>query len=145
MNRTYNPDAEESVVGSIMLTHMAARHCQEVGLKTTDFGNIILGRIYGVAMDNFSDGKTTDRVILVDELQRRGMLDEVGGKEFIARILDTTPNPGNIKHYVNIVLRFALARRQYDLACRVRDCIRVGTDPSEEIMKLYATTGGRDG
>jgi len=72
--KTYNPDAEESVVGSIMLSHDAARHCQEIGMSSKHFGNSNLGKIFDVVMDNFAEGRTTDPLMAADELDRRAYL-----------------------------------------------------------------------
>lgn len=145
-SKTYNEDCEESVVGSVMLSHPAARYCQQVGLTSKNFGNLTLGKIYGVVLACYEAGKTTDPVVVMDELDRLGVLEEVGDKPFISRLLDTTPNPHNIKHYVEIVMRDSTTRRQDKLACMVQDAIRIGANPSEQIALLHETlnaSGGR--
>lgn len=143
--KTYNPDAEESVVGSIMLSHDAARHCQEIGMSSKHFGNSNLGKIFAVVMDNFAKGRTTDPLVAADELDRKGILEDVGDKPFLLQLVDTTPNPGNIAHYAEIVMSDALRRRQDKLAALIQADITVGEDAAEHIAMLQATLTNSNG
>jgi len=53
--------------------------------------------------------------------------------------VDTTPNPGNIEHYAEIVMSDALRRRQDKLAALIQADIRIGEDPAEHVAMLQET------
>jgi len=55
-------------------------------------------------------GEAIDAVLLRDELEKRKVLDEVGGVDYIARILDSVPSSANVQHYAEIVKEKQLLR-----------------------------------
>ena len=51
-----------------------------------------------------------DAVLLHDELVKRNCLDEVGGAEYIAKILDSVPSSANVAYYAGVIKEKMLLR-----------------------------------
>jgi replicative DNA helicase len=62
-----------------------------------------------------SQSESLDRLMVCTELERRGRLAEVGGRDYVTRIIETLPSAANVSYYVSIVREYSL-RRQYILA-----------------------------
>jgi replicative DNA helicase len=91
-----NLDAEESVLGAMMLSPGAIGAVSEV-LTASDFYRASHGSIYKAALDLYAKGEPVDAITLVDELERRGELEEVGGRVRInelAALVPTTSSAG---------------------------------------------------
>jgi replicative DNA helicase len=48
-------------------------------------------------------GEAIDGVLLRDELEKRKLLSEVGGAEYVGRVMDSVPSSANVQHYARIV------------------------------------------
>jgi len=56
------------------------------------------------------NGHAIDAVLLRDELEKRKQLEEIGGVEYIARLMDSVPSSANVLYYAGIVADKALLR-----------------------------------
>src|SRR3954467_1744872 len=74
-----NLDAEESVLGAMMLSPGAIGAVSEV-ISASDFYRANHASIYRAALDLYAKGEPVDAIPLVDELERRGQLEEIGGR-----------------------------------------------------------------
>src|SRR5262249_56142329 len=74
-----NLDAEESVLGAMMLSPGAIGAVSEV-LSAADFYRESHAKIYRAGLTLYGRGEPVDAITLVDELERRGELEDVGGK-----------------------------------------------------------------
>src|SRR5262249_61908410 len=75
-----NLDAEESVLGAMMLSPGAIGAVSEV-LSASDFYRASHGVVYKAALDLYAKGEPVDAITLCDELERRGELEEIGGRK----------------------------------------------------------------
>lgn len=129
----HNLEAEESVLGSMILSHAAAAEAQEI-VRAEDFYKESHREIFRTLVDLYSSGSTTDPVVLAEELKRRGRLESVGDRAYIVSLVDTTPNPHNIKHYCRIVRDMAIRRSLIEVGWEITD-LGYGTgDPVENIF-----------
>ncbi|MFC1792206.1 replicative DNA helicase [Planctomycetota bacterium] len=62
-----------------------------------------------------------DAVLLRDELVKRDLLEEVGGVEYIAKILDSVPSSANVAYYANVVKDKMLLRELIATAGAILD------------------------
>src|SRR3954464_11888753 len=74
-----NLDAEESVLGAMMLSPGAIGAVSEV-LDAGDFYRESHAKIYRAALGLYAKGEPVDAITLVDELEERGELEEAGGR-----------------------------------------------------------------
>lgn len=59
--------------------------------------------LYEVLVDIYDQNKPIDIIVLEDELRRRGLLDEVGGRQYLIDLSESVPSTANSEHYARIV------------------------------------------
>src|ERR1700744_1304863 len=67
--------------------------------------------IYDIVVKLYEQNRPIDAVIVFEELTKRQLLEEVGGKGYIAQILGTVPSAAHGAHYAGIVREKALLRQ----------------------------------
>ena len=105
-----NLRAEESVLGAMLLSREAIAEVVEI-LEPDHFYKPAHGHLYDAIMSLYSGGEPVDAVTVAEELQRAGLLDEVGGPAVLLDFQATTPAISNAAHYAKIVEEHALLRR----------------------------------
>jgi replicative DNA helicase len=133
-----NLEAEESVLGSMVLSHAAVAEAQDIVIAD-DFYKDSHRKIYQALIELYAAGKTTDPVVLAEELKRRGQLESVGDRAYIYSLVDTVPNPHNIRHYAQIVRDMAFRRNLIDVGY---DVVNLGYDISDEAGQVYDRAEG---
>src|SRR5262252_8264635 len=98
----HNPEAERSVLGSILLHNDAFNLAAEV-IDSHDFFRDAHRRIFDKMVRLVDRGEAIDLVTLKAELQRSSELDEVGGPAYIAALVDGVPRSMNVEHYARII------------------------------------------
>jgi replicative DNA helicase len=112
-----NLEAEESVLGAMLLSPGAIGAVSEV-LDAGDFYRESHAKIYRAALALYAKGEPVDAITLVDELEERGELEEVGGRVRIHELAALVPATSNAAHYARIVREMAT----------LRGLIRVGSE-----------------
>src|SRR5213595_3304491 len=104
-----NLDAEESVLGAMMLSPGAIGAVSEV-LDAGDFYRESHAKIYRATLSLYARGEPVDAITLVDELEERGDLEGAGGRERIHELAALVPATANAAHYAKIVREMATLR-----------------------------------
>jgi len=78
-------------------------------------------RSEGMGSESDGPGFAVDAVLLRDELEKREQLEEVGGVEYIARIMESVPSSANIMYYVGIIKDKLLLRQTIAAASEILD------------------------
>ncbi len=112
--RDWDPEAEASVLGSILLDPPCLAEVSLI-LKSWDFYSPANRGVFDVFVDMEARGVALDSVTLHSELDRRSLLEKVGGADFIADLLELVPSPANAEHYARIVKDHARRRRYKEL------------------------------
>ncbi len=112
-----NLEAEESVLGAMLLSPGAIGAVSEV-LDGGDFYRESHAKVYRAALALYAKGEPVDAITLVDELEERGELEEVGGRVRIHELAALVPATSNAAHYARIVREMAT----------LRGLIRVGSE-----------------
>jgi replicative DNA helicase len=106
-----NLDAEESVLGAMMLSPGAIAAVSEVlAPDGREFYRESHGKIYRGALALYAKGEPVDAITLVDELDERGELEDVGGKVRVHELAALVPASANAGHYAQIVKETATLR-----------------------------------
>ena len=99
-----NLDAEESVLGAMMLSPSAIAAVSEVlSPDGREYYRESHAKIYRAALALYAKGEPVDAITLVDELDERGELEDVGGKVRIHELAALVPASANAGHYAQIV------------------------------------------
>ena len=102
-------DAEEAVLGGMLLSPGAIAAVSEI-LDQTDFYRESHGRIYRAALSLYAKGEPVDAITVVDELEERGELEEVGGRARLHELAALVPAATNAAHYARIIRESATLR-----------------------------------
>src|SRR5947199_1020696 len=103
-----NLDAEESVLGAMMLNALAIGAVTEVtSLSAGDFYRQSHGHIFRAILALYAKGEPVDAITVVDELDRAGTLEAAGGAERIHELAALVPAASNAAHYGRIVSEMA--------------------------------------
>lgn len=145
-------DAEMCVLASMMLDNDAASRIVQI-VGRDDFFQTDHQVIYDQLARMHRDGRPVDAILLSAELEKRQLLEEVGGKAYLGTILDTIPSAAHGEHYANVVRDKSVLRRviaQANDALRDAYAPRDQTTPNDiarryaDSLAMIATTGTTD-
>ena len=106
-----NLDAEESVLGAMMLSTGAIAAVSEVlAADGREFYRESHAKVYRAALALYAKGEPVDAITLVDELDERGELEDAGGKVRVHELAALVPASANAGHYAQIVKESATLR-----------------------------------
>src|SRR5688572_12723827 len=95
----HNLQAEESVLGALLLSRDAIGAVSEQGLRPEDFYRPAHQHIFDAVRALYSTGAPADTITVADELRRNGLLEQVGGTEALHALQNATPAISNAAHY----------------------------------------------
>lgn len=75
-----------------------------------------------------------DHITLRDELTRRGELDEAGGVEYLAELVDAVPTSANLEFHANIVKEKSILRRLIETATSIVSEAYAGKSEASELL-----------
>ncbi len=104
-------DAEESVLGAMLLNEQAVITVSEVITDPGDFYREAHGTVYRAILALLNRSEPIDAVTVSDELERMGKLEDVGCRGFVFRLSSAVTVAANAKSHAQIVRDLALLRR----------------------------------
>lgn len=113
-NNPHNIEAEQSVLGSMFLTKKALQKSLE-GLAVDDFYLDSHQKIFECIKEVNDSNKAVDLNTVVEELNRRNWLQQVGNIDYLVEVINTVPTTANIDEYINIVNEKSLIRKFIDV------------------------------
>ncbi len=116
-----NLDAEESLLGAMLLSRDAIVSAVEIQLTASDFYKPAHGHIFDAITSIYAQGEPADPVTVADELSRASLLDGVGGSAALVGLQLNTPAIGNASRYARIVEEHALLRRLIGVAGEIAE------------------------
>lgn len=122
LNLPYSPEAEQSVLGAVLLEPSCLDNVAEI-LATPDYFHIANHKlIYGAMLELFTLGKTVDFVTILERLKQEPSFDQASGKTYLLQLAQIVPAISNVEVYAKIV------RDKYD----VRSLIMAARDIIED-------------
>jgi replicative DNA helicase len=107
----HSEEAEQAVLGAMMLSGEAIAQVADIGLKAEDFYRSGHRAVYEALNDLYARGQPVDVVTTKEELLRRGSLESVGGALYLQHLVENVATPASASHYGRIVGDHALLRR----------------------------------
>ncbi|HRD99746.1 MAG TPA: replicative DNA helicase [Ilumatobacteraceae bacterium] len=117
----HNLDAEESLLGALLLSRDALNTVAEAGVNVADFYKPAHQYIYDAIRGLSATGNPVDAVTVADELRRAGLLDEIGGLELLVDLQNATPAISNVNSYARIVRDTAVLRKLIGVASDIAE------------------------
>jgi replicative DNA helicase len=102
-------EAEQSVLGAMLLSETAVAECSEV-LRAEDFYRTSNAEIYRAVLDLVTQSEPIDQLTVCDQLAARGKLEEVGGRPVVFGLTDAVPVAANARRYAEIVRANSMLR-----------------------------------
>ena len=126
-------EAEEAVLGALLIDPDAVIRLATI-LRPEDFYREKHGWIYDAMLTLHERREPVDFLTVCDELERRGVLDEVGGAAFITTLINAVPTSIHAEHYAHIVERTATRRRLIGAAGQIAALAYQEADDVEEVV-----------
>jgi replicative DNA helicase len=117
----HNIEAEESLLGALLLSREAIAVVAEAGLEPDDFYKPAHQHIYEAIKALAGAGVPVDPVTVGDELRRTGLLDELGGSAVLVELQNATPAISSAARYAKIVQDTAMLRRLIGVASQIAE------------------------
>ena len=112
-----NLEAEQAVLAAVLANNRALETISDF-LLPEHFSHPAHQAIYGLALRTSSMAQTFDLISIKNYLEQQGVLESVGGVEYLSKLVSAGSTVVNVEHYANIV--FDNARR--------RDLIGIGKE-----------------
>jgi replicative DNA helicase len=111
MNRLPPQDltAEKAVLGSIMLRSGALTEIEDV-LTPESFYVEKHRLIFNTMLALFTKNEPIDLLSVSTRLKEKSLLENIGGRSYLASLVEEVPASTNIKHYAGIVAKKAMLR-----------------------------------
>jgi replicative DNA helicase len=129
-----NLEAEEFVLGGILLDNDAVNRAVEVGLRADDFYKEAHRKIFGAMLELGEHGSAVDAVTLAEALRKQGQLQGVGGASFIAELTDRVPSAANVAHHAKIVKEKAILRGMISVSTEIATQAYEGRTDVEQFL-----------
>ena len=132
-------ELEEAVLGALMLEKDAFSIISDI-IKTESFyedtHQSIFGAIHNLAMQQ----KPVDVLTVVEELKRRGELEQVGGAVYVAELTDKVASAAHVEYHARIISQKYLARQLISFSS---DVVNQAFDEMVDIDDLMQETESR--
>ena len=146
-NLPYSSEAEQSVLGSMILDQDATAAAMEL-ITGDDFYSKQYGTLFDVLVEIYNENAPIDLVVIQNKIREKGLPSEVYTSEFIAGLVSAMPSSLNIKAYAQIVRDKSVRRRLIHAAEEIandgysdRDTLDHLLDSSEK--KIFDVVQGR--
>lgn len=130
----YNIEAEQNILGAILIDPESITHGNDVNFCADDFFVPKHTLIYK-CMKKLSDSNSQiDPITLGNELKKEGMLEKIGGMSYLADLMTIVASTDNIIFYMKIVKEYAVKRSIKELLSQTTKTIQ--TMESSELIKV---------
>ena len=111
-------DAEESILGALLIDGDVMLEIAD-SLKPGDFYKPANAKVYSAIQRLYEQSQPIDILTVSEELERRGQIEEIGGRAALADLCDRTPTAVHAKQYAKIVERKSMLRGLIGAAGRI--------------------------
>ncbi|MCT4685993.1 replicative DNA helicase [Vallitalea sp.] len=129
----YSLEAEQSVIGSMIMDREAIATGSE-SLMPDDFYQPDLKVIFEAIINLYNKNKAVDLVTLESKLKDEGVLDQIGGINYLSKLAVAVPTSAHIKNYAQIVKEKAVLRKLIKTSREIIDESYDGKNKLEDIL-----------
>ena len=131
-------EIEQCVLGAMFLSDQSVKKCVEN--LTPDVFFLDAHRKIFEVMQNLSEQNIMiDAPLVIAELEKRGILDSVGGTEYLTVILNSVISSSNIDEHIKIVNEKAILRRLIDVSSSIIDNAYDGDNELSDVLENAET------
>lgn len=133
----HNEDAEQSVLGAILIDYNAM-HIASEKLKPEDFYNPTNGIIFGTMLTLYEERKPIDIITLTSNLKKSSKGKQNVSSSYIANLVNIVPTAANVAHYVLLIKESATKRALIQMSADVSTLCFEESDVKEIMEKAEA-------
>ena len=123
-------DVEQSLLGSMLLYPESIRISFEKGLTESDFFSKVNQKLFNVIMEIDNEKKPVEITGVVTRLTDLGILQQVGGMEYLLKLVDVATSPATCEYYIGLIQNKAILRNLIETAQEISE---EGMDLSNDI------------
>jgi len=113
-------EVEESVLGSILIDRDAITEVAEF-LRPEHFYREMNGMIYQAMLNLYERREPLDVITVAEELKKLKALKNIGGKDYLAELVDKVPTAAHMEHYGHLVKDAYTKRQMIKLATELNE------------------------
>ncbi len=134
------PEAEMSLLGSMIIAgggdvHVIGEVLQIIS-SAEDFQRPAHQQLYAVLVDLYDRNRSLDGVQVVQELRQRGVLEQVGGADYVVELANSVPIAENAPYYARLVRDSAKRRALIRAAGQVLKDAYESADEADNLIDL---------
>ncbi|MFA6044013.1 MAG: replicative DNA helicase [Phycisphaerales bacterium] len=114
-----SPEAEMSLLGSVILDPAVIPDVLGIVKGPSDFALEKHSHIYKAVVDIYDQHHSGDLIQITDLLRDRGVLDQVGGADYLVELANAVPAAVNAPHFARLVAEKAKLRRLIEAAGQI--------------------------
>lgn len=129
----WNQEAEQAVLGAMLIDQDAALRAAEL-LEPGAFYQEGHRRLFRAMIALTEQRVVIDHVTLRNELVRRAELDDIGGVEYLAELVDMVPTAANLEFHARIVKEKSTLRQLIDASTQIITEAYDGKTPPADLL-----------
>ncbi|OYY55715.1 MAG: replicative DNA helicase, partial [Halothiobacillus sp. 28-55-5] len=114
----HSHDAEQAVLGGLMLDHLSLEKMSDV-LRVDDFYRADHKLVYSAILGLSEGNKPFDAVMVAEWLTKRDQLIEAGGVSYLVELVEAVPTAANILAYAQMIRESAVLRQLIDVGTQI--------------------------
>lgn len=115
-----NIEAEQSLLGCLLLDKEAVYRVVDI-LSPDDFYHNNHRKIFAAMVELFNNQEPIDIVTLSNRLEEKKMIQEIGGRSYLAQLSNAVATSANATYYANLIQKKATLRRLQVSASEIMD------------------------
>lgn len=128
-----NIEAEQAVLASMFLSKYALeKSCDELSKELFYLDSH--GTIFDVLKELFENNRAIDITTVTDELDKKNLLNKIGGIEYLGEIINSIASPANIDEYISIVEEKAIRRRLIETSLEIENAGYTSDDNLNDLL-----------
>ncbi len=128
-----NIEAEAAVLCSMLIEEEAISHAIEI-LDEDCFYKEAHKIIFNAVVNLYNKSRVVDLVTLIDELKKKGVLEDVGGINYLTGLTAAVPTAANVRHYAKIVKEKSLLRNLIASATTIASCAYEAQEDADDLL-----------
>lgn len=135
LNLPYSLDAEQAVLGALLKDP----ECLPIVSDMLKIDHLYLPQhkaIYTAILNIDTIGGRIDPLVVLEELKKEGVYDDIGGKTYLMKIADAVPSTKNVESYIKIIIDKFYLRTLMITAREILDATNNGNDSPDSLLDL---------
>ena len=129
-----SPEAEKSVIGSMLMDRDAITEVADVLVKE-DFYQNTNGILYEAMVELYREGKPVDLITLQNKLKEKQVPESIQSLDYIRELVEAVPTSANAKQYAGIVREKSILRKLIKVTEKITADCYLGKDEFSTILE----------